>query len=150
MKRIIISLLLIAFVFSPVIFAQQKEANLSFDKKIHDFGEIKEADGIVTYNFTYTNTGNEALIIQKVNSSCGCTVPTWTKQPIAPGEKGSVSAAYNPKNRPGKFNKTLTVNSDGTNPTIVLRIKGNDPDLYKEMKENKNGITTNELEVNFF
>ncbi|MCK4923055.1 MAG: DUF1573 domain-containing protein [Bacteroidales bacterium] len=124
MKRIIINLLIISFVFSHVVFGQQKGANLSFDKKIHDFGEIKEADGIVTYNFSFTNTGNEALIIHQVISTCGCTVPTWTKQPIAPGEKGSVSAAYNPKNRPGHFEKYITIESNSTTRSIRIQITG--------------------------
>ncbi|MCF8378010.1 MAG: DUF1573 domain-containing protein [Bacteroidales bacterium] len=125
MKKLFFILILSSFISAPHLFSQQKGANISFDKLIHDFGEIKEADGIVTYNFNFTNTGNEALIIQKVNSSCGCTTPTWTRQPIGPGEKGIVSAAYNPQNRPGHFDKYITVETNSPTNSVRLQITGN-------------------------
>lgn len=125
MKKHIFYLLLLALISSQQLFSQQKGANISFDKSAHDFGEIKESDGVVTFDFTFTNTGNEALILQKVNSSCGCTTPTWTKQPVAPGEKGVVSAAYDPKNRPGHFDKYITVETNSATPAVRLQISGN-------------------------
>ncbi len=109
---------------SPLVFGQQKKANISFDKTLHDFGKFKEEDGVKTYSFTFTNTGSEALIIQRVTSSCGCTTPSWTKQPIAPGEKGSVSAAYNPRNRPGHFDKYISVESNSAVKSQRLQITG--------------------------
>jgi len=125
MKKHIFYLLFLSLISSHHLFSQQKGANISFDKSSHDFGDIKESDGVVTFNFTFTNTGNEALIIQRVNSSCGCTTPTWTKQPIAPGEKGAVSAAYNPQNRPGHFDKYITVETNSATPSVRLQISGN-------------------------
>ena len=71
-----------------------------------------------------TNTGDQPLIIQRVTASCGCTTPEWTKQPIPPGGKGKVTAIYDPANRPGVFNKTLTVYSNAVPQTTVLTIKG--------------------------
>ena len=115
------------FVIIPLItlIAQTKEANISFDSEIHNFGKIMEADGPVTVSFEFTNTGSTPLMIKKVHASCGCTSPNWSKEPVLPGKKGFVSATYNPKNRPGPFSKTVSVTSNATTPNKVLTIKGN-------------------------
>lgn len=115
---------ILIFVIINNITAQQKFATISFDKDVHDFEVVKEEDGPVTCTFSVTNTGAEPLIINNVKPSCGCTSPDWTKTPIAPGKTGYVKATYNPRNRPGKFNKTLTVMSNSETPTRVLRIQG--------------------------
>lgn len=104
--------------------AQQKGASISFDKTVHDFGKIMEADGIALCQFGFTNTGNIPLVITRVVASCGCTTPEWTREPIPPGGKGFVKASYNPRNRPGKFDKTITVMTNAPNPNTVLRIQG--------------------------
>jgi len=106
------------------IYAQQKTASISFDTKQHNFGKFKEEKGKITHKFIYTNTGGEPLIIHKVKASCGCTSPNWTKEPVPPGGKGFVSATYDPRNRPGPFNKSITVNSNAETPVTVLRISG--------------------------
>ncbi len=106
------------------IFAQEKEASISWDKTVHDFGFFKEEDGVQTATFTFTNTGGTPLFVTNVRSSCGCTTPDWTKDPVQPGESGFVQAAYNPRNRPGKFNKSVTVTTNASQPTTVLRIQG--------------------------
>ncbi len=118
---ILISVLLVSLSVS----GQQKNASISFDNSVHDFGNIKESEGVVTHKFEFTNTGNEPLIIQRVTTSCGCTTPGWTKEPVMPGEKGFVSAAYNPANRPGKFNKSITVQTNSATPSMRLNITGN-------------------------
>ncbi len=123
MKKVFISILSV-FVFLSVINAQQKGANISFEKEIHDFGKIKEDDGKVEFKFMFTNTGNSPLIINKVKASCGCTSPTWTEQPIMPGKKGYVSAVFDPRNRPGNFNKSIFVETNTTKARNILRIKG--------------------------
>lgn len=124
MKRniLIIMFVLMAIPFS--MYSQNNSSTINFEEKIHDFGEFKEGDGIVTYKFEFTNTGAEALIIQRVTASCGCTTPSWTKEPVMPGEKGFVSAAYNPAHRPGQFEKTITVYSNASEPVYQLKIKG--------------------------
>ncbi|HBX51668.1 MAG: hypothetical protein A2W98_05765 [Bacteroidetes bacterium GWF2_33_38] len=118
----------VAFAFMimniQTVFSQQKTANISFFETTHDFGSIKEADGNVTCVFEFNNTGNQPLILSNVKASCGCTTPEWTKEPIAPGAKGSIKATYNPARRPGQFNKSITVTSNSENPTTVLFIKG--------------------------
>jgi hypothetical protein len=124
MKNILSIAVILSLFSSFQLMSQQKNANISFDKTVHEFGQLKEADGIATYKFEFTNTGNEPLIIQRVNPSCGCTTPSWTKEPVMPGERGYVSAAFNPKNRPGHFDKTLAVQTNSSIPTVTLRIKG--------------------------
>ena len=125
MKKIIIGLLSIIILGnSGALLAQQKKPTMSFDKMQHDFGKIEESDGPATCEFVFANTGSVPLIINRVVASCGCTSPDWTKQPIVPGGKGFVKATYNPRNRPGKFNKSISVFSNAEKPTVVLRILG--------------------------
>jgi hypothetical protein len=95
---------------------------LEFDELVHDFGVIKEEAGSVTHAFKFTNTGDKPLVIKKVQASCGCTTPGWTKEPVKPGESGEVLATY--RTATGTFDKSLTVTADGLAP-VVLHIKGN-------------------------
>jgi len=104
--------------------AQTKDAYISFDFVVHDFGRIEEAKGPVTVKFEFTNTGSQPLLIKQVQASCGCTSPSWSREPVLPGKKGFVSATYNPKSRPGPFSKTITVTSNAANPSMLLTIKG--------------------------
>lgn len=125
MKRFILGLFsLIIMGHTGVLLSQQKNASISFDKVQHDFGKIEETDGPATCTFEFTNTGSIPLIINRVIASCGCTSPDWTKEPVVPGGKGFVKATYNPRNRPGKFNKSINVFSNAEQPNIVLRIMG--------------------------
>ncbi len=124
MKKHIFHLLVFLTAFPMMVSAQQKAASISFSQTDYDFGDIKEADGNVSHKFEFTNTGSEPLIIQNVTPSCGCTTPTWTKEPVMPGEKGYISAVFNPSNRPGHFDKYITVQSNASQPSIRLRITG--------------------------
>ncbi len=122
MKKFII--LTVFVLFGTVIFAQQADAVINFTKVNHDFGNIKQTDSLAKVTFEFTNTGGKPLNITNVHASCGCTTPTWTKEPVAPGQTGTVEAAYNPQNRPGQFTKTITVTSDAVNSPITLTITG--------------------------
>ena len=73
----------------------QKPAEIKFDKLTHDFGSFSEKSPVVTYTFTYTNVGEQPLVINQAVASCGCTVPEYTKAPIKPGEKGEIKVTYN-------------------------------------------------------
>ena len=98
-------------------------AEMKFDTEVIDYGTIAQnSDGVRTFKFT--NTGNQPLIISNAKGSCGCTVPTWPKQPINPGEAGEIKVKY-ATNRLGPINKSVTVMSNATQGTKVLRIKGN-------------------------
>ena len=107
-----------------LVSAQTKEANISFDNEVHDFGKIEEAKGSVTHRFEFTNTGSTPLIVTKVQPSCGCTTPEWSKEPVLPGQTGYVAATYNPQNRPGPFNKSIMVVTNANPSTKTLRIMG--------------------------
>ena len=122
MKKVIGGLMMMVFAYSG--FSQTKGANLSFEKQVHDFGTMKEEAGTATYNFKFVNTGGTPLIIQNVRADCGCTAPSWTREPIPPGGNGFVAATYNPAGRPGVFSKYLYVDSNSEQGAIRLTIKG--------------------------
>ncbi len=122
--RTLIFIFSIVFAFALATNAQEKAASIGFAKTVHDFGTIKEEDGKVTYDFELTNEGEAPLIINRVSSSCGCTTPVWPKEPIPPGGKGTIKATYDPKGRPGPFNKTITIFSNASASGTVLSIKG--------------------------
>ncbi len=102
----------------------QSNANLVFESMEHDYGKIKEDAGLANYNFNFKNTASVPLVISAVSASCGCTTPEWPKEPILPGKSGFIKVSYNPLNRPGSFNKTITVVANIPNGSIVLMIKG--------------------------
>ncbi|HLV38180.1 DUF1573 domain-containing protein [Xanthomarina sp.] len=102
--------------------AQEKAAKIEFKTDVIDYGTIeKGADGVRVFEFT--NTGNAPLIISKVNSSCGCTVPKKPEGPIQPGETGQIEVKYD-TNRVMPIRKTITVISNADTPTVALKIKG--------------------------
>jgi hypothetical protein len=97
---------------------------ITFEKTEHDFGKINEADGRVSVVFEFKNEGMAPLVLSNVRASCGCTTPTWTKEPVEPGQSGSITVTYNPNGRPGRFQKTVTVTSNATEGTKKVYIKG--------------------------
>lgn len=99
------------------------QENLHFEEKTHDFGVIKEEDGAAEFTFKFLNGTSDSLRVLSVKASCGCTTPGWSREFIAPGDSGYVTARYNTRNRPGKFRKSLRVQtSDGR--TNFLYITG--------------------------
>ena len=95
---------------------------ISFEQEVMDYGTLPQgADGNRT--FVFRNTGKEPLILTNVKASCGCTTPKWTRNPVAPGEKGEIVVHYD-TNRMGQFHKTITVQSNGKTSTKTLTIKG--------------------------
>ena len=97
---------------------------ITFEKTEHDFGKINEGDGRVSVEFVFKNEGMAPLVLSNVRASCGCTTPTWTKEPVEPGQTGSITVTYNPNGRPGRFQKTVTITSNATEPTKKVYIKG--------------------------
>ena len=107
---------------SLAINAQDKVAKIEFKSDTIDYGTIeKGSDGVRVFEFT--NTGNAPLIISNVTSSCGCTVPSWTKDPVLPGKTGKIDVKYD-TNRVNPIRKTITVMSNAETPTFALKIKG--------------------------
>jgi hypothetical protein len=114
----------ICLLLAGTIGAQTRTPMMSFENTSHDFGKIKEADGPAIWKFLFTNTGAIPLVITNVTASCGCTSPAWSKEPILPGASGFISATYDPRDRPGIFEKTVTVTSNGEPAVVVLKISG--------------------------
>ncbi len=117
--------LLIACVllFGCVSFAQKNPA-MEFKKTEHNFGNIEEEIGAVTTRFDFTNKGDSPLIIHRVSTSCGCTTPSYSREPILPGKSGSISARYSTVSRPGAFSKTIRIYTNVPDTVFVLTIKG--------------------------
>ena len=98
------------------------KGNFQFQNEEHNFGEIYDGD-VVSHIFTFTNTGKAPLIISKATASCGCTVPSWPKQPIAPGGKGQIQVQFDSSNKPGIQNKVITITSNTETKVKKLLIK---------------------------
>ena len=118
--------LILSFMFSIGVINAQNNAQTSqkikFTKTEHDFGSQAQGKP-VTYEFEFTNVGKEPLIISSAKGRCGCTVPTWPKEPIMKGETAVIKVHYDTK-RVGAFTKTVTINSNAKSDTKVLTIKG--------------------------
>ena len=97
--------------------------SMLFADTVHEFGTINEGEK-VSYTFKYKNTGENPLILEDVRPSCGCTLPEWTKDPVAPGEEGVIKAVYNSEGRPGEFHKTITVIANTAEEVSLLKIQG--------------------------
>ena len=128
MKKLI-TILFIGLI-SFTINAQDKVAKIKFKTDTVDYGTIeKGADGLRIFEFT--NTGDAPLIVSKVTSSCGCTVPKWSQDPILPGKTGEIQVKYD-TNRVNPIRKTITVISNADTPTVALKIKGEVIDSSKD------------------
>ena len=120
MKKLV--LVLFVGMLGFTLTAQDKAAKIEFKSETVDYGEIaKGTDGVRVFEFT--NTGDAPLIISKVSSSCGCTIPKKPEAPILPGATGEIQVKYD-TNRVGPIRKAITVISNADTPTIVLKIKG--------------------------
>lgn len=117
-------LIIFALFLFAAVNAQYAQTKMKVSETEHDFGKFKEEAGRQTFDFIVTNTGKDPLVIQNVVASCGCTTPEWTKQPIPANGTGKVTAIYDPKGRPGTFNKTLSVYTNSKPEVVVLVIKG--------------------------
>ena len=121
MMKNLIAILFVGLLSISAI-AQEKVAKIEFKTDVIDYGTIqKGADGLRVFEFT--NTGNAPLIISRVTSTCGCTVPKKPERPILPGEKGEIEVKYDTQ-RVNPIRKTITVLSNADTPTIALKIKG--------------------------
>ena len=102
-----------------------KEARIVFDKTTQDLGTFSEDDPVVKCTFTFTNEGNAPLVIHQAIASCGCTVPTYTRMPVKPGESGQMEVTYNGNGKlPGRFKKSITVRTNASEPMVKLYITG--------------------------
>lgn len=114
--------LFVATMLAVSVQAQEKKAEITFDSEVIDYGEIDYgADGV--RKFTFTNTGDDVLIVARVYSTCGCTIPKKPENPIQPGEKGEIEVKYDTK-REGPIRRTITIYSNASEVPQSLKIKG--------------------------
>ena len=121
-KLVLLSMMLFAFVGIAVA---QQQAEIKFDKLTHNFGSFSEKNPVQECTFTFTNVGQAPLVINQAVASCGCTVPSYPKAPIKPGEKGEIKITYNGKGKfPGHFKKTITIRTNATTEMTRLYVEG--------------------------
>lgn len=107
-----------------VVMTTLSQSKLDFVTENHDFGEIREEAGPAEFTFHFVNIGDDPIRITGVKASCGCTTPGWTNEEVMPGDSGYVKAKYNPRNRPGKFRKTLRITTTDVASNKTLYIQG--------------------------
>ena len=113
-------------------------AKLSFDELIYEFGRVTEGT-VVEHTYQFTNTGKVPLIITDARSTCGCTVPKWPKEAIAPGEKGEINVRFNTTNKKNNQSKPITITANTYPKNTVLHIKGHViPNTSNELARTKN------------
>jgi hypothetical protein len=131
---------LITCIFSILIsitaFAQEQLGNgLVIDKMIHDFGDILLESGPVSCTFTIQNKGEKAAVIYNVASSCGCTDVKWTREPLRPGGKGTISVTYSNDEGAYPFDKNLTVYISDIKKPVILKVRGISHEKKKPLEE---------------
>src|SRR5574344_1640361 len=110
MKKIILALTMLMV----SVISASAQAEIKFDKVTHDFGTFTEENSTQNTTFKFINVGDKPLVINQAIASCGCTVPTYTKQPIMPGKQGVITVTYRGAGKfPGHFKKTITIRTNG-------------------------------------
>ncbi len=118
-----LSLFFILLTCSGILYGQNN-AEWEFKEILHDFGLVHEDSGTVSHRFVFYNTGDTALMLSAVEASCGCTVPSWSDTAVQPADSGYIDVEFSPVNRPGNFEKSITVNSNAGISIQILQIKG--------------------------
>ena len=96
---------------------------VEFSEVKYDFGTIKQGD-IVDHVFKFKNIGTQPLVISNIGVSCGCTTPSWTKEPVAPGKSGTISAKFNSAGKMGMQTKVLTIESNSVGGATTVSLVG--------------------------
>ena len=123
MKKIL--LMAIMLLGSMTMMLAQKPAEIKFDKVTHNFGNFSDKEPVVSCVFSFTNVGEQPLVVNQAVASCGCTVPEYTKTPIQPGEKGEIKVTYNGTGKfAGHFKKSITIRTNGAVEMTRLYIEG--------------------------
>jgi hypothetical protein len=103
---------------------QTNSASIDFSSNEYNFNEIKEDGGFVVCSFEFLNGGKSNLVIKEILTTCGCTSPSWSKTPIAPGKKGYVKVQFDPREHYGTFKETVIVKTNAIDSAITLAIRG--------------------------
>jgi hypothetical protein len=108
---------------TPEAAAAGPTTTMTFEETEFSFGTITDGDK-VSHTYTFTNTGSEPLILSDARGSCGCTVPSWPREPIAPGAKGEITVEFNSANKVGARNQKVTITANTTPPQSFIYLKG--------------------------
>lgn len=111
------------------------EQTVSFDRIVHDFGDIMLSDGPQECVFKVRNISDKPVVIHRVITSCGCTEPTWTEAPIRPGDTGEIKVVFSNDQGPYPFSKSVTVYVSGLSKPVVLKVRGIVHDKQKSLSE---------------
>ena len=129
-KLLFTTLMLIAGI--NMVFAQAK---IQFDKSEYNFGSFPETSPVQKCTFTFTNSGDKPLVINQAIASCGCTVPSYPKAPIKPGQKGTIEVTYNGKTKfTGHFKKAITIYTNGVPETTRIYVEGTMTEVNSDKK----------------
>jgi hypothetical protein len=117
-KLLVLLLSSVWLMLTNTLFAQTQGAALTFELKndTYDFGSVTDGE-VVVYDYKFTNTGNQPLIIYKAEVACNCTVAEWPKRPVMPGQTGSIKVTYKSEGNVGKVNKQVYIKSNATLPS---------------------------------
>jgi len=96
---------------------------MNFSETTYDFGTVQEGE-VVAHTYTFTNTGDETLVLSDAKGSCGCTVPKWPREPIAPGASADITVEFNSKNKKGKRNQKVTITANTNPPQSFIYLTG--------------------------
>ena len=118
-------LMTVMLVFGLTFAVAQNQAEIKFDKTTQDLGTFTEKEAVQQAIFTFTNVGDAPLVINQAIASCGCTIPSYTKAPVQPGQKGQIKVTYNGEGKfPGHFKKSITVRTNAKTEMTRLYIEG--------------------------
>lgn len=124
MRNLILTLLLSIISLSNILAQDENGPSIKFTESKHDFGDIIHGD-VVEHHFEFSNTGNIPLVISNIITTCGCTAPTWPKEPIKPGEGGKIKIVFNSTGKIGRQNKVVTILSNSVKQKDRLFIMAN-------------------------
>lgn len=124
MRNLILTLLLSIISISNILAQDENGPSIKFTESKHDFGDIIQGD-VVEHHFEFSNTGNIPLVISNIITTCGCTAPTWPKEPIKPGEGGKIKIVFNSTGKIGRQNKVVTILSNSVKQKEQLFIVAN-------------------------
>jgi len=122
---------------SPTV-AAGPTTEISFEEQRFDFGTVTEGEK-VSHTFSFTNTGDEPLILSNARGSCGCTVPKWPREPIAPGKSSDIVVEFNTKNKQGQRSQKVTITANTNPPETFIYLEGqvNKADAQPDVQVNQ-------------
>jgi hypothetical protein len=124
MKKIALLFSFFVLALATQVQAQESAPVITFKENSKDFGDITQGQQ-VAHTFVLTNTGKQPLIISNVAATCGCTVPSWPKEPVAPGKSAEIKVSFNSTGKVGKQNSVVRIYSNASEPIEKVSLISN-------------------------